>query len=233
VSLLLSDQIWLWARNFQNGGPHLELLRRLAHWLMKEPELEEEALRASARGREITIERQSLKDEQREVIATAPSGARLPVALAPAAPGLTRASLKVEELGLYTISDGELTALVNVGVENPREVREVISTLDKLRPLAEATGGSVRRISAGGEEIALPRFAAAKSGHAVHAAPKPAPGWHARAGGRKGGRRRRQVDPLGPRFDIGACPATVVACPTPPIFSARPCMPGTLNSAAA
>ncbi|HLH10258.1 MAG TPA: hypothetical protein VKV77_00065, partial [Methylovirgula sp.] len=62
VALLLSDQMWLWARGFEGGGPHLDLLRRLAHWLMKEPELEEEALRAKAQGHELAIERQSLKD---------------------------------------------------------------------------------------------------------------------------------------------------------------------------
>ena len=42
--MLLSDQGWLWARGFEGGGPQTELLRRLAHWLMKEPDLEEEAL---------------------------------------------------------------------------------------------------------------------------------------------------------------------------------------------
>jgi hypothetical protein len=31
VALLLSDHIWLWARGFEGGGPHLDLLRRLSH----------------------------------------------------------------------------------------------------------------------------------------------------------------------------------------------------------
>ena len=66
VGLLLSDQMWLWARDYDGGGPYLDLLRRLAHWLMKEPELEEEALRASSQGRKITVERQSVSDRQRE-----------------------------------------------------------------------------------------------------------------------------------------------------------------------
>ena len=60
VGLLLSDQMWLWARGYDGGGPYLDLLRRTAHWLMKEPDLEEEALRASAKGREVTVERQSV-----------------------------------------------------------------------------------------------------------------------------------------------------------------------------
>lgn len=163
VALMLSDQMWLWARNFQGGGPHLELLRRASHWLMKEPELEEEALRASARGQEIIIERQSLKLEAPGISLRSPSGAQQNVTLAPAEPGLSRASLRVEELGLYTVSDGERTALVNVGVENPREFREVVSTLDRLKPIAEATGGTIRRISSGeGEAITLPRFVAVR-----------------------------------------------------------------------
>ena len=74
VALLLSDQMWLWARGYDGGGPHLDLLRRLAHWLMKEPELEEEALRATARGHEITIERQSLKGEVPQATITGPDG---------------------------------------------------------------------------------------------------------------------------------------------------------------
>ena len=158
VALMLSDQIWLWARNFQNGGPHLELLRRLAHWLMKEPELEEEALRATARGQEISIERQSLKDGRFSVVASFPSGKKETYVLENAEPGIARAKVKVDELGLFTITEGDLSTLVNVGVENPREFREVVSTLDPLRPLVEATGGTIRRIAASGDGVNIPRF---------------------------------------------------------------------------
>jgi hypothetical protein len=159
VALMLSDQIWLWARNFQGGGPHLELLRRLAHWLMKEPELEEEALRASARGQDILIERQTLAAEAGRAKVRAPSGAEREIALTLEEPGLARARLRADELGLHTIIDGELMTLVNVGPENPREFRDVVSTLDRLKPLAEATGGAVRRLSAKTEnEVALPRL---------------------------------------------------------------------------
>jgi hypothetical protein len=148
VGLLLSDQMWLWARGYGGGGPYLDLLRRLAHWLMKEPELEEEALRASARGRTITVERQSVSGELRDAFLVAPDGARSKLTLAPAAPGLSRAQSTVDRFGLYRAEDGEHAALVNVGPENPLEMRGVVSTTEKLRPIAEATGGSVRRLSA-------------------------------------------------------------------------------------
>jgi hypothetical protein len=158
VALLLSDQMWLWARGFQGGGPHLALLRRLAHWLMKEPELEEEALRATSQGDELSIERQSLKDQISPVRVFAPSGKEITATLKPAEPGLSRADVKVSELGLYRVTDGALTTLVNVGPENPREFQEVVSTTEKLRPLAEATGGTVRRIgTAHGSDVSFCR----------------------------------------------------------------------------
>ena len=75
VALLLSDHAWLWARGFEGGGPHVDLLRRLAHWLMKEPDLEEEALRASARAGELTVERQTMADTTPPVTVRKPSGA--------------------------------------------------------------------------------------------------------------------------------------------------------------
>jgi hypothetical protein len=161
VALLLSDQMWLWARGYQGGGPHLDLLRRLAHWLMKEPELEEEALRASARGRALTIERQSLKGDAPEVTIIGPTGATSKAQLVAAEPGLSRTTIDVDQLGLYRISDGERQALVNVGPDNPIEFREVVSTMEKLRPVAEASGGTVRRIASNdGDAVAMPRVIA-------------------------------------------------------------------------
>ncbi len=159
VALLTTDQMWLWARGFQGGGPHIDLLRKLAHWLMKEPELEEEALRATAKGREMTVTRQSLKAENPPVTITGPTGKTQVLSLAPGDPGLAKASLTVAEFGLYRLTDGTLSALVNVGPENPREFQEVVSTPEKLRPLAESTGGTVRRIGvSGGDAVNLPRF---------------------------------------------------------------------------
>jgi hypothetical protein len=161
VALLLTDQMWLWARGFEGGGPHLDLLRRLAHWLMKEPDLEEEALRANVRGHVIEIERQSLKADVPPVTVASPSGAEESVSLTPAEPGISRANVNAAELGLYRLSDGNLSVLANVGPENPREFQEVVSTPDRLKPLAEATGGTVRRIgNADDSEISLPRLVA-------------------------------------------------------------------------
>jgi hypothetical protein len=158
VALLLTDQIWLWARGYDGGGPNADLTRRLAHWLMKEPDLEEEALRAEARGREVTVERQTLKDEAAPATATSPSGAHEEIGLKNSAPGLWRARFDAKEMGLWRFESDGLTALVNVGPANPQEFREVASTTEKLAPLAEATGGVARRLSKNSDAVTMPRI---------------------------------------------------------------------------
>jgi hypothetical protein len=162
VALLLSDHIWLWARGFEGGGPHLDLLRRLSHWLMKQPDLEEEALRVAARGRDLTIDRQTMAESVEPVIVTTPSGETRTVTLVQAEPGLWRGSTPANELGLWRATDGKLTTLVNVGPANPREFAEVTSTVDTLRPLANATGGDARRLDDGGS-VNVPRIVGVRS----------------------------------------------------------------------
>lgn len=164
VALLLSDQIWLWARGFEGGGPHIDLLRRLSHWLMKQPDLEEEALRLSTRGRDLVVQRQTMGESVGPVTLTAPSGASQEVTLDASEPGVWRKSVPVREHGVWRATDGKLTALVNVGPANPREFADVTSATDVVAPLAEATGGVSRRLAvAAGAGIELPRVVAVRS----------------------------------------------------------------------
>ena len=144
VALLLSDHIWLWARGFEGGGPHLDLLRRLSHWLMKEPELDEEALRLSVSGHDLIVRRQTMADQVADVTLTSPSGATRTLKLDATKPGVWQASVVANELGLWRATDGKLNALVNIGPANPREFAEVTSTTSVLAPLADATGGDAR-----------------------------------------------------------------------------------------
>jgi hypothetical protein len=162
VALLLSDHIWLWARGFEGGGPHLDLLRRLSHWLMKQPDLEEEALRLAARGRDLTIERQTMSENVEPVTVTTPSGENRTVILTQAEPGLWRGSTPANELGLWRATDGKLTTLVNVGPVNPREFAEVTSSTEVLRPLSVATGGDARRLDDSGS-LNMPRIVGVRS----------------------------------------------------------------------
>lgn len=147
VAMLLSDQVWLWARGFEGGGPHVELLRNIAHWLMGEPELEEEALRLSGEGGRLTVERRTLKDAAEPVTVTFPDGSERRIAeLAPLGPGRFGATLPTQLPGLYKASDGTLTALAHVGPANPREFRALVSTVEPARAIAEATGGTAVRL---------------------------------------------------------------------------------------
>jgi hypothetical protein len=165
VALLLSDHAWLWARGFREGGPHLDLLRRLAHWLMKEPALEEEALRATVTGRDIRIERQTMKEAADAVTLTTPSGAERTIALREEKPGLFTADAATRELGLHRLRSGDLVAFVSVGPANPRELNDVFSDTEQLRTIAEATGGSVRRIATdSGSDVTVPRILPVRSG---------------------------------------------------------------------
>lgn len=158
VALLLSDQAWLWSRGFEGGGPQTALLRRLSHWLMKEPELEEERLSAKGLAGKLVIERQTMKDEATPVKVTGPSGQERSVALTAAGPGLWRAEIEAGESGLYRLSDGEYTALANVGPLNPKELADLIATEDKLAGLVGDTGGGIVRVEgAAAAAAALPR----------------------------------------------------------------------------
>jgi hypothetical protein len=149
VAQLLSDQIWLWARGYENGGPQAELLRRLAHWLMKEPELEEERLTAEVAGGELRVTRQTMSDKAVAVKVTTPTGKAETVALTAASPGKFAGHLKAEELGLYRLNDGTLNAVAAAGPLNPREVADMRATDAVLRPYADATGGGVQWLSDG------------------------------------------------------------------------------------
>jgi len=147
VGMLLSDQGWLWARGFEGGGPHVALYRRIAHWLMKEPELEEERLTAGGRGMTLDIARQTMRDDAGPALVITPSGKTLTVPLASSSPGVFAGSAQVEEIGLYQIGNGDLSALAHVGPVNAPEFADTVSTEEVLRPLAEESGGSVRRVA--------------------------------------------------------------------------------------
>ena len=157
VALLLSDHIWLWARGYEGGGPHLDLLRRMSHWLMKQPDLDEEALRLQVHGHDLEVLRQTMADGVTPVTVTSPSGATHELTLAAGDPGTWTATIPANELGLWQATDGTLKALVNVGPTNPKEFSEVTSTTETLKPLTQATGGDTRRI-ADGSGVELPRI---------------------------------------------------------------------------
>lgn len=158
VALLGSDHAWLWSRGFDGGGPQLELLRRLAHWMMKEPDLEEETLTATASGvvsgpgeggAQLHITRRTLSEGARSVEMVGPDGAQQLVPLRETAPGLYQVSVAAGDVGLYRLSDGDLRTLVALGPAAPREFLETIASAAPLRPLVQAMNGGFFPVAQG------------------------------------------------------------------------------------
>jgi hypothetical protein len=171
VALLLSDHIWLWARGYDGGGPYTDLLRRLAHWLMKEPDLEEETLKGNARGRTLNIERRSIKDDVGQVTLTTPSGKEETVTLNKAGPGLWHKTLTANEQGVYRFTSDKLAAVVTVGNASAKELTAVTATDKVMGPLLEETGGGSFWLGRTAQEAAaVPRIVMLRGGHVMHGA---------------------------------------------------------------
>ncbi|WP_170364594.1 DUF7408 domain-containing protein [Ruegeria arenilitoris] len=149
VALLASDHAWLWSRGYEGGGPQLELLRRLAHWMMKEPELEEEALWAEANGQSMRIIRQTLNEEVGPVTVTRPNGDTLEVPLRELSPGRFEAQYFGPEIGLYRLQEGELSSVIGLGPAAPREFERTIATAEILEPVMAGMRGGVIRVEDG------------------------------------------------------------------------------------
>ena len=162
IALLASDQAWLWDRGFEGGGPQGELLRRLAHWMMAEPELEEEALLAEAEALALRVERRSLLDGPHQVEITDPEGETHLLDLTERAPGRFTGVFETGMQGLYRLVDGDLDTVVVLGPTNPREYATTIASAGPLMPLIETTRGGVQRIEEG-----LPRLREVSEGRAA------------------------------------------------------------------
>lgn len=144
IAQLASDHIWLWSRGYQGGGPQAELLRRLAHWLMKEPELEENALEVSSDNNTLIIRRRSLTETALTITITSPKGEKTTIELLPGRNGWLEGKTLATELGVYTVDDGEQIRFAVIGDLNPPELRGVKTTDKHLLDLVEHTNGSIK-----------------------------------------------------------------------------------------
>ncbi|WP_386679585.1 hypothetical protein [Loktanella sp. R86503] len=149
VALLASDQSWLWDRGYEGGGPQAELLRRLAHWMMKEPELEEEALWVEPTGQTMRIIRRTLEDNTPDVTVTGPDGTETELALEEVSPGRFEALWTAPDVGLYRLTDGTLESVIALGPAAPKEFEQTIATGDLLQPSIDETRGGIAAISSG------------------------------------------------------------------------------------
>ncbi len=165
VALLASDHAWLWDRGYEGGGPQLEMLRRLAHWMMGEPELEEEALVAQTDGQTIRVTRRTLAETVGAMRVTAPDGSETEIALVETAPGRFTAEIEGADQGLYRLAEGAHETVIALGPAAPREFEETIATGARLAPLADQRSGAVMRLEEGLPDlrrVALGRNAAGR-----------------------------------------------------------------------
>jgi hypothetical protein len=173
VALLLSDQAWLWTRGFEGGGPQSELLRRFAHWLMKEPELEEEALSGRQDQGQLIIERRTMAEEAAPVTVTGPSGQETTVELQEVTPGLFQARIEVSEAGIHRLDDGSLTSAAAVGSADSLETLDLHATAEKLEPLVQESRGGIAWVGQGSDgAISVPQLVKVRPGRAMAG-----PGW--------------------------------------------------------
>tara|TARA_R100000005_G_scaffold63228_1_gene32776 strand:- start:5992 stop:8082 length:2091 start_codon:yes stop_codon:yes gene_type:complete len=154
IAQLLSDHAWLWGRGFEGGGPQSELLRRISHWLMKEPELEEEQLKGAVSGNQLVISRRSLEVEPVTVRVTDPDGNVTEIPLSEGEYGVQRGVIELATSGLHTLEDGVKKSLVAVGALNPKELHDIRASPELIAPAARATDGGIRWINQDG----LPDF---------------------------------------------------------------------------
>jgi hypothetical protein len=151
VASVMSDQMWLWARGYEGGGPYAELIRRTAHWLMKEPELEEELLELEANASsELRATLQTLSDSPAKLTVQGPDGVSTDYDWSLISPGHYQTNLPAPQLGLYRATSGKLSAVTLRGPTHPREYLDLRATADKVQPLATATLGGVYRLGADG-----------------------------------------------------------------------------------
>ncbi len=166
IAMLMSDNAWLWARGHEGGGPSAELLRRTAHWLMKAPSLEEEALRMSIKNDALTIEQQTIAEKSTPVTVKTPSGKTVMVTPTLTEDGFWRSTIPADEVGLYSAEQAGkqlLTAFINAGSRNPKEFISTLSTPDLLRPFVRETGGQIKRMLDKEGHLDVPRLISHRS----------------------------------------------------------------------
>jgi hypothetical protein len=159
VAMLNTDSLWRWERSYDAKGPYSQVLLNTAHWLMKKPDLEEEALNITQDGRSLVIEQQTMADKSTNVTLRTPSGKELSLTPEASKPGLWTIKVPIKEMGPYSVSQqgaNPRQAFINVGPDNPQEYTHTVSTTSVLKPLADRTQASTVRMADVGSTISTP-----------------------------------------------------------------------------
>jgi hypothetical protein len=143
VAQILSDQSWVWTKSENNKGPQADLLRRLVHWLMKEPDLEENELSVRIDDDTIIITKNSLTIDKKPVISSSPSNITEEIILEDIGKGKQIGKIISPEEGIWKFSSGNSKVSLIVGNSNSTEYLDVRSTDNLIKPLVNYSLGSV------------------------------------------------------------------------------------------
>ena len=143
VAQILSDQSWVWTKPGSNKGPQADLLRRLVHWLMKEPELEENELSARIDNDTILITRNSLILDNKPIISTSPDNTKKEIVLEDIGKGKQIGKILSPQEGIWKFSSGNSKISLIVGNSNSSEYLDVRTTENIVGPIVEFTSGSI------------------------------------------------------------------------------------------
>lgn len=144
VALLLTDQLWLWARGHDGGGPFQMLVRNMIHWLLGEPDLEDTALSARIDNRTLHIHYRSVRGSVVTLTVRSPSGAERQVMVTLNQNGEGSETVPAEEAGIYTVSDSDgRQAYAIAGEATSREWQRITQDATTLQPVADLARGGV------------------------------------------------------------------------------------------
>lgn len=164
VAQLFSDQLWLWQRGFEGGGPYTELIRRTMHWLMREPELEEERLSGIITEQNLIVTRHSLGALPSQISVVFPDGTHHDIAMKEVNPGEASGQIHVEQEGLYKLSDRDKNAFTAYGELNSKEWEDPRASPHLIEEIAEDRRGGIFQADISG---ALPDLHYVKDGGAL------------------------------------------------------------------
>ncbi|MDC3091077.1 hypothetical protein OA848_01670 [Rickettsiales bacterium] len=128
IAQIYSHNIWLWSKRENNqGGPYNLLIKNLAHWLMKEPTLEENKLELSFVNNSILIEKSFLRKpdpEKLKITIIDPNGIKFEKTLNKSKENRYTAIINNKKDGFYLVYDGEIEKGINTSNENKRELQD-------------------------------------------------------------------------------------------------------------
>jgi len=147
VAQILSDQSWVWTKPGSNKGPQADLLRRLVHWLMKEPELEENELSARMDDNTILITKNSLILDNKPIISISPDNTKTEIILEDIGKGKQIGKILSPQEGTWKFSSGNSKISLIVGNSNSSEYLDVRTTDNIVKPIVEFTSGSINWVN--------------------------------------------------------------------------------------